>query len=99
MKTKLYGHKKGDTLRMEKEQVKLELKALIEEIMPELGEVDSDKNIVSEYGINSVSIIRLIVAAEEKFGVKFTDYELSLEDYDTFGDLAAVIKEKLDKVD
>lgn len=84
---------------MEKEQVKLELKALIEEIMPELGEVDSDKNIVSEYGINSVSIIRLIVAAEEKFGVKFTDYELSLEDYDTFGDLAAVIKEKLDKVD
>lgn len=99
MKTKLYGHKKGDTLRMEKEQVKLELKALIEEIMPELGEVDSDKNIVSEYGINSVSIIRLIVAAEEKFGVKFTDYELSLESYDTFGDLAAVIKEKLDKVD
>ena len=99
LKTKLYGHKKGDTLRMEKEQVKLELKALIEEIMPELGEVDSDKNIVSEYGINSVSIIRLIVAAEEKFGVKFTDYELSLEEYDTFGDLAAVIKEKLDKVD
>ena len=56
---------------MEKEQVRLELKALIGDIMPELGDVDVDANIVNEYGINSVSIIRLIVAAEEKFGVKF----------------------------
>ena len=84
---------------MEKEQVRLELKALIGDIMPELGDVDVDANIVNEYGINSVSIIRLIVAAEEKFGVKFTDYELSLESYESFGDLAAVIKEKLDKVE
>ena len=84
---------------MEKEEVRLTLKALIEEVMPELSDVSMDAEITSEYGVNSVSIIRLIVAAEEKFGVKFTDYELSLEDYKTFEDLAAVIKAKLDKVD
>ena len=82
---------------MEKEQVRVELKALIEDVMPELEAVEMDKDITTEYGINSVSIIRLIVAAEEKFGVKFTDYELALDEYPTFGDLAAVIKDKLDK--
>ncbi|MBO5610458.1 MAG: acyl carrier protein [Eubacterium sp.] len=82
---------------MEKEEVRVELKALIGDTFPELEEVEMDKDITTEYGINSVSIIRLIVASEEKFGVKFTDYELALDEYPTFGDLAAVIKDKLDK--
>ena len=89
--------KKGVVRHMEKEEVRSELKALIEDILPELEGVDMEKTITTEYGINSVSIIRIIVAAEEKFGVKFTDYELSLDSYPTFGDLAAVIKDKLDK--
>ena len=82
---------------MEKEEVRVELKALIGDTFPELEEVEMDKDITTEYRINSVSIIRLIVAAEVKFGVKFSDYELALDEYPTFGDLAAVIKEKLDK--
>ena len=82
---------------MEKEEVRLAVAALIEEEMPELGSVDMDKDIIKEYGINSVSIIRLIVAAENKFGVAFSDYELALDEYESFGDFAAVIKEKLDK--
>ena len=82
---------------MEKEEVRIALKTLINDEIPELDDIDMEKDIVNEYGINSVSIIRLIVASEEKFGIEFTDYELALEDYQTFGDLAAVIKEKLDK--
>ena len=82
---------------MEKEEARLALAALINEELPELGEVDMEKDIVSEYGVNSVSIIRVIVAAERKFSIQFTDYELSLEEYPTFGDLAAVIKTKLDQ--
>ncbi|SNU04545.1 Phosphopantetheine attachment site [Lachnospiraceae bacterium] len=82
---------------MEKEEVRLALAALISDELPELGEIDMEKDIITEYGINSVSIIRLIVAAESKFGIQFTDYELSLEEYPTFGDLAAIIKNKLDK--
>lgn len=82
---------------MEKEEARLALAALISDELPELGEIDMEKDIITEYGINSVSIIRLIVAAESKFGIQFTDYELSLEEYPTFGDLAAIIKNKLDK--
>jgi acyl carrier protein len=84
---------------MEKEEVRQILASLIEEVMPALEAVDMEKDIVTEYGINSVSIIRLIVAAEEQFDIQFTDYELALDSYDTFGDLAAVIKDKLDKKD
>ena len=80
-----------------KEEVRIALATLINEEFSELGEIDMEKDIVTEYGINSVSIIRLIVSAEEKFGIQFSDYELSLEEYPTFGDLAAVIKDKLDK--
>lgn len=82
---------------MEKEEVRASLAALIEEEMPELEAVEMNKNIVSEYGINSVSIIRLIVAAETQYDIEFSDYELDLDGYVTFEDLAAVIKDKLDK--
>ncbi|SEQ74034.1 acyl carrier protein [Lachnospiraceae bacterium NE2001] len=82
---------------MEKEEVRQELIALIQDTMPELGDVSMDVDITTEYGINSISLIKLIVASEEKFDIKFTDYELALDEYPTFGDLAAVIKEKLDK--
>jgi len=84
---------------MGKDEVRQELKALVYDVLPELGEVDMDVNISKEYGINSISIIKLIVEAEGKFGVKFTDYELALDEYPTFGDLAASIKEKLDKLE
>ena len=81
---------------MERETVDRELLELIGECMPELEDVDLSKDFISEYGVNSISIIRLIVAAEEKFEVSFTDYELSLDGYETFGDVAAVIFEKLE---
>ena len=81
---------------MEKETVEKELISLIGEVMPELDGVDLKKDIVAEYGVNSISIIRLIVAVEEKFEVSFTDYELALEGYQCFGDVAALIEKKLD---
>ena len=84
---------------MEKEEVRASLTELIAEEMPELDEIDMEKNIISEYGINSVSIIRLIVAAEEKYEITFSDFELSLDEYSTFGDLAMTIKTKLDEKD
>lgn len=81
---------------MEKEKIEQELISLIGEVMPELTDVDLKKDMVTEYGVNSISIIRLIVAAEEKFEISFTDYELALDGYQCFGDVAALIEKKLD---
>ena len=54
---------KGALQRMEKETVEKELLELIGDVMPELEDVDLSKDFVTEYGVNSISIIRLIVAA------------------------------------
>ena len=80
---------------MEKEQIVKKLEEVIHDVMPEVDTIDMSVNMVQTYGVNSVSLIRLIVAAESKFDISFTDYELALTDYDTFGDLAATIAEKL----
>ncbi len=80
---------------MEKEQIVKKLEEVIHDVMPEIGDINMNASITNEYGVNSVSLIRLIVAAESKFDVSFTDYELALSGYDTFGDLAATVAEKL----
>ncbi len=80
---------------MDKDQITKKLEEVILDVMPELDSVNMNASIVNEYGVNSVSIIRIIVATEEKFDVSFTDYELALSEYDTFADLAAVVAEKL----
>ena len=80
---------------MEKEQIVKKLEEVIHDVMPEIGDINMSASITNEYGVNSVSLIRLIVAAESKFDVSFTDYELAVSGYDPFGDLAATVAEKL----
>ena len=81
---------------MTSEEVKIKLKELIEEVLPDVEDCDFSKKIVPEYGVESVGIIRLIVAVESAFDVKYTDYELDLDAYDTFDDLAVSLQKKLD---
>ena len=71
---------------MEKAQIIKKLEEVVQEVMPDIGELDLNASIVNEYGVNSVSIIKIIVEAEKKFDVSFTDYELALSSYDTFAD-------------
>lgn len=80
---------------MDKEQIYKKLEEVISDVMPDIEDINMTSSITDIYGINSVSLIRLIVAAESKFDVSFSDYELALSSYDTFGDIAAVIAEKL----
>lgn len=81
---------------MDKDQIEKKLADLITEVMPAVEEVDYNALIEQEYGVNSVSIIRLIVETENEFNVKFTDYELALDNYATFMDLVDRTYEKLD---
>ena len=80
---------------MEKDQILTKLEEVINSVMPEIEDVNFTSSITEIYGVNSVSLIRLIVAVESKFDISFTDYELALSSYATFAYLAAVIEEKL----
>lgn len=80
---------------MDKSQITKKLEEVIMDVLPEADSINMNASITSEYGVNSVSIIRIIVACESRFDISFSDYELALSSYDTFADLAATIEEKL----
>lgn len=80
---------------MDKDQITKKLEEVILDEMPDIDSVNMNASMVKEYGINSISLIRLIVAAEKKFDVEFDDYELDLSAYDTFADLAAAVAGKI----
>lgn len=80
---------------MDKDQITKKLEEVILDEMPEINKVDMNASMVGEYGINSISLIRIIVAAERKFDIEFDDYELDLSAYDTFADLVAAVAGKI----
>jgi acyl carrier protein len=81
---------------MDRDNIRDVMTELIADVMPEIEDVAFNRNIVAEYGVNSVSIIKLIVAAEERFEISFSDYELALDGYRTFEDMVVLIQEKLE---
>ena len=81
---------------MDRDEIRDVMTELIADVMPEIEDVAFNNNIVAEYGVNSVSIIKLIVAAEERFEISFSDYELALDGYRTFEDMVVLIQEKLE---
>ncbi len=80
---------------MDKDQMTKKLEEVILEVLPNIENINMTSSMVDVFGVNSISLINIIVAAEAKFDIKFTDYELALSAYDTFGDLLATIEEKL----
>ncbi len=82
---------------MEKKEIKEKLLEIIEEEMPEVeaDKVDTSASFVDEYDVDSVSLIKVIVDAENTFGVTFDDRELALNKYENFDDVIDVIEDKL----
>ena len=82
---------------MEKAEIQVKLLEIIEEELPEVeaDKVDMDASFTDEYGMDSVSLIKVIVDAEREFDVKFDDRELALNKYHSFEDVVDLIEEKL----
>lgn len=82
---------------MEKKEIKEKLLEIIEEEMPEVetDKIDMKASFADEYGVDSVSLIKMIVEAEKAFNVKFDDRELALNKYENFDDVVDVIEGKL----
>lgn len=82
---------------MEKSEIKEKLIEIIEEELPEVeaDKIDMEASFTDEYGVDSVSLIKVIVDAEQAFDVKFDDKELALNKYNNFEDVVDLIEEKL----
>ncbi len=82
---------------MEKSEIKDKLLEIIQEELPdvEAAAVDTSASLADDYGVDSVSLIKMIVDAEQTFDVKFDDRELALNKYENFDDVIDTIEKKL----
>ena len=54
---------------------------------------DENTKLVTELGFTSVSVLYMVIAIEESFGIVFDD--VSMNDFATIGDVVTYIEEKL----
>lgn len=82
---------------MDKEQIKGKLLEVVEDVMPDLAtdNLDMSASLTEDYDVNSVSMIRMLVELEDKFGVEYEDNELALYKYSSFDDVVESIEKKL----
>ena len=64
-------------------------------VMPDISKLDMTAELTKEYGVNSVSIIQLIVELENDFNIEFQDSELALGLYYDMNDVVAAVAAKL----
>jgi acyl carrier protein len=72
---------------------KMIVERLFLKISPET--IEDDKSLIEEYGVDSVSLLELVVGLEEEFGIQVGDEEFSVENFQTVNALASFVKEKL----
>ncbi|MDT8391118.1 MAG: acyl carrier protein [Lentisphaeria bacterium] len=59
------------------------------------ADIEDDKSLVTEYGVDSLNLLELVVGVEEEFGVRIGDTEFRVSNFETVDALAAFIEEKI----
>ena len=57
-------------------------------------EIEDDKNLMQNYGIDSVSVMEMVVGLEELYGITFGPGEFKLEYFQTIRGMAAFVRSK-----
>jgi acyl carrier protein len=69
------------------------------EVLKSVLEIDgaeiNENTEMKEFGINSISFIKLIIAVEEEFGIEFDDQDLEYDKFATVASITAYVKEKM----
>lgn len=79
--------------RMEDQLKQMIVERLFMRIAPE--EIEEDKSLIDHYGVDSVSLLELVVGIEEVFGVAIEDEEFSVAHFETVSALATFIRGKM----
>ena len=84
---------------MASENIEDRLKNMIVErlfmkIAPE--DIDCQKSLIESYGVDSVSLLELVVGVEEEFAIEVGDEDFNVESFQSVDALAAFVRGKLD---
>ena len=62
------------------------------QVTPE--DIENGKSLINEYGVDSVSLLELVVGIEEEFGVTVGDDEFDVAHFETVDALAHFVRSK-----
>lgn len=79
------------------ENIEQQLKEMIVErlflkIKPE--DIENDKGLIDTYGIDSFSIMEIVVGLEELYGIAIKPGEFKLSNFKTVGSIAALVRSR-----
>lgn len=57
-------------------------------------EIDDDASLVDVYGVDSVSVLELIVGLEETFGISVGDTDFSIDNFQTVRAIADFVRDR-----
>lgn len=82
---------------MDRETLKSKVLKVVSDVLPEIDvdNIDMSAELTKKYGINSVSVIQIIVALEQEFGILYEDSELALGLYYDMNDLVDSVAAKV----
>lgn len=82
---------------MDREEVKSRVLHVVSDVFPDIDvdNINMAAELTTEYGVDSVSIIQLIVELEGEFGIEFEDTELALGLYFDMNDVVAAVAAKV----
>ncbi len=62
----------------------------------EPGSIDCNASLITTYGVDSVSLLELVVGLEDEFDIEIEDDEFDVENFETVAALKAFIEPRLD---
>ena len=72
---------------------KMIVERLFMKIKPE--EIEENKSLINDYGVDSVSLLELVVGIEEEFGIAVGDEDFSVKHFETVAALAEFVRGKM----
>jgi acyl carrier protein len=79
--------------RIEDRLKKMVVARLFMKIAPEA--IEEDQSLVDGYGVDSVSLLELVVGLEEEFGIVIGDDEFDIKNFESITALAAFVRGKM----
>lgn len=60
------------------------------------GEIDAQASLVDTYGVDSVSVLEMIVGLEEAFGIAVGDTDFSIDNFQTVAAIAGFVRNRME---
>lgn len=83
---------------MDKKALEKKVLGIVSDVLQDIdmGKVNMSAELTTEYGVDSVSIIQIIVELEKAFNIEFADRELALGLYYDLNDVVAAVAAKIE---